>query len=382
MSNYITVLDQKWYYRLNSKETNNGKSNIGLFNVVAREAIKNELIICMSYEDENKKNYRLYTLFKSYIDFSKYQQMISPEKRCFYEIILGDKPQKPHFDIDIDDPKIDGEKVKDELIKAIIDVLKEKDIILNLEEDILVYTSHSFQSMIPTESIDSNKKQSYHIIINNWCHANNNEAKAFYEIVKERMDKSTNEKNEEQMSKYVDHAVYGQTQQFRIIGSQKIGTSRVKKAVLNWEYFGKKITHFYIDTPEDDIHEINLQLEESLITFTAGCQILPLFVKSEVIKKKKTYTEVEDISNEIANDAINLIASVAGTTISDERFPYRFKGISGPIVMLERIKPSMCRICHRIHEHENPFLLIVGEERNVYFNCRRSPQMKNFVLVN
>ena len=36
------------------------------------------------------------------------------------------------------------------------------------------------------------------------------------------------------MRKWVDHAVYGKTQQFRVVGSQKIGSGRIK--TLNQEF--------------------------------------------------------------------------------------------------------------------------------------------------
>ena len=48
--------------------------------------------------------------------------------------------------------------------------------------------------------------------------------------------------------------------------------------------------------------------------------------------------------------------------------------------MLKRIKPSRCKICCRVHEHENPYLLIIGDERKVYFQCRRAPEDRKLLL--
>jgi hypothetical protein len=354
MDNYLTILNKKWYYRLKPKDMGNGKWSIGLFTDNPRGAIKNELIICMSYQNGSNKPLRLYSLFKSYIEFSKYQLQYPPSTRHFYEIILGDKCQKPHFDIDIADPSVDGEKVKDNLVKAILDILSDKGVEVNIEDDILIYTSHS------------SEKQSYHVIVNNWCHVNNDEARTFYEMAKERI-------NDDSLSKWIDTAVYGPTQQFRIVGSQKIGDTRIKKQSLVWKYFDKKIEHSYVETPEDMVHEINLQLEEGLISFTPGCQILPLFITPEIIKAKTTYVESEDIPKELAIESIHLLASMAGIKVTDDKFPYKFDGINGSVVMLKRIKKSMCRICCRVHENENPYLFIIGEERDVYFHCRRAP---------
>jgi hypothetical protein len=50
------------------------------------------------------------------------------------------------------------------------------------------------------------------------------------------------------------------------------------------------------------------------------------------------------------------------------------------IIMLKRRFASMCRTCNRIHEHENPFLLIIGEERDVYLDCRRNAQGKKLFV--
>ena len=48
--------------------------------------------------------------------------------------------------------------------------------------------------------------------------------------------------------------------------------------------------------------------------------------------------------------------------------------------MLKRTRPSRCKICCRIHENENPYLLVVGDEKSVYFHCRRAPEGKSLFL--
>jgi hypothetical protein len=50
------------------------------------------------------------------------------------------------------------------------------------------------------------------------------------------------------------------------------------------------------------------------------------------------------------------------------------------IILLKRHFASMCRTCNRVHEHENPFLLIIGEERDVYLDCRRNVQGKKLFV--
>ena len=40
----------------------------------------------------------------------------------------------------------------------------------------------------------------------------------------------------------------------------------------------------------------------------------------------------------------------------------------------------MCKLCHRIHEHQNPYLFVVGHEKHVYFDCRRHPEGKKLYI--
>ena len=40
----------------------------------------------------------------------------------------------------------------------------------------------------------------------------------------------------------------------------------------------------------------------------------------------------------------------------------------------------MCRICNHIHENENPYLLIIGLERDVYLDCRRNSMGKKLFV--
>jgi hypothetical protein len=96
--------------------------------------------------------------------------------------------------------------------------------------------------------------------------------------------------------------------------------------------------------------------------------------------KIKNYIESEDIDIKDATAALNLVAAAGKINVEDSRFPYKFLGINGPIVMLKRTKASCCKICNRVHEHENPYLVVVGDEKAVYFHCRRAPDNKKLYL--
>lgn len=385
MSDYIHLNGIKWYYRLKPKKDEKGKIKKGLFSDTPRNMLSNNLIVSVSYHDiSNNKILLLYSHFKSYLEYGIYQLKLPHHERCFYEIVLGESNQKPHFDIDIDtddnkNEDINGEDVKNNLIESIIKVLKDKDIKINLETDVLIYTSHGFKENI---SVGTDKdqgtpikakghKQSYHIIINNYCHANNIEAKAFYHKVVDGMNP--------ELAQWVDKSVYSPTQQFRIVGSRKIGSERVKIFQKVFRYYDREITHNYPEPAEDANHEFVMQLEESIIGYTGNCKFLPPFEpKPEDVKHYDS--EVDDVTPKEAHEAISLIGLAGNISTHDSRFPYKFMGINGPIVMLKRIKPSNCKLCCRIHEHENPYLLVIGDERNVYFHCRRAPEGKSLFL--
>ena len=362
MGYYKFINGLKWYYRLKPQKDHLGIIKRGLFSDTPRHTLTNALIVASSYHDQkSNKICRLYTYFKSYLEYGIYQLKLPSHERCFYEIILGESGQKPHFDVDIDDKMVDGEAVKDGLITAIIETLAKRGIILRLDTDILLYTSHGAN------------KQSYHVIVNNYCHANNIEAKAFYDNVIEVISiiDST-------YVQWIDRAVYSPTQQFRIVGSQKVGSDRIKIFNQVWTYKGNEIINIYPEQPDSPEHEMVMQLEASIVGFTGNCKFLPPFEpRADQIKQ---YSESGDITLDDATQAINLIGKAGNIRLDDQRFPYKFQGINGPIVMLTRIRPSRCKICMRTHQHENPYLLVVGEEKNVFFFCRRAPEQKKIFL--
>lgn len=373
---YKIINNIKWYYRL-KPNTEGNKIKKGLFSDTPRNTLTNKLLVALSYFDHStQKDYLLYTYFKSYVEYGIYCLKLPQNQRCFYEIVLGESNQKPYFDIDITTNNgdiIDGELVKDNLIYNIVKILAAKNITVSLSKDILVYTSHG--------TSNGKRKQSYHIIVNNYCHCNNVEARAFYDTLMDNV--------KPEYVQWIDYAVYSPTQQFRIVGSQKLITdgkpSRIKTFQKTWLYNYElepnqrtEITSEYPELPDSPEHEFMMQLEASIIGFTGNCKFLPPFeLKPERIK---SYTETEDISINDAKEAIELIGLAGKISVTDSRFPYKFLGISGPIVMLKRTKPSRCKICERVHDNENPYLVVVGDEKSVYFHCRRAPDNKKLFL--
>lgn len=400
--NAIFVHDKRWYFRLirsaddsDSDDDTQKQKTIsarvpkpkqarGLLDDYKLEQLDGKLIVCMmtpKAKTTDGNDLRLYSFFDSYIDFASYQRKFSPERRSFYEVILGGTLQKPHFDIDLNSEELlpihpdlisTGNLIKDAVITSIIKVFEEKGVILDPIRDILIYTSHN------------QTKQSYHIIVNNYCHYNNEEAKALYKLVVAKFP----EELMPYVKKTIDPKVYSPTQQFRILGSQKIGSGRVKVFAKTFTYQNQTYEHQYIEPAETPEYEMILQLEESLLSSTSSCNILPSFLDPNNLGyngQNGAYAakyNTEDVTKDLAARAIQLLASLGGVTPKDKRFPYQFLGIKGGIISLKRLKASKCQLCNRVHENENPYLLVVGEGNNktIYFHCRRAPAEKKLLI--
>lgn len=308
-------------------------------------------------------NIRLFTVFDDYLKFAMYQKELLPKLRSFFETIPGEKSQKPHFDIDIDitpqNKNINFEEIKDCLIEQIISVLESFNIKLKLNIDLIICTSHR------------EDKRSYHIIVNNYSHANNIEAKFFYELVIKNI--------QPEYKQYIDAKVYSSMQQFRILGSRKIGKENVKIFNEVWQYKGQTIKYMYPVYVESENHKQILQLNASLITTTSNCKILPILIPEQIYRK---YDDPNwtGITKEEAQKALQLLAGMNSVSYKDPSFPFTMGDIHDHFVLLKRKNRSTCRICNRIHENENPYLFIIGNQKTVWFDCRRSQNNKKLLV--
>ena len=360
----------QWYYYLLPKGegANKGKS---LFATHPRSTLINKFIVCWDYTDDiTRKKTKLYGCFDNYLNFALYFLNVEPHLRSFFEIILGERMQKPHFDIDMDlsDEEIRSgvdQKVLDDLINTIVQFIPE----INIEKDVCIYSSHA------DNIAEKKNKRSYHIIINHFFHANNKEAKAFYYAVMGKLPKEYFDKS------WIDHSVYSKTQQFRTYLSKKIGTDRTKIFLDKWTFNGQHVKHIADENAEDEKMQFLINLEESIVSARPGnCKPLPNFTIPDEFIKNKHYQSGENVEYDLAMEAISLLAHSVGTTVGADNFPYSFDRIDGPFVVLKRRKASKCRLCNRVHQKQNPYLLIVPENKNVFFHCRRAPQNKNLFI--
>ena len=352
----------KWWYRLVKSSEHPGTKS--LFEDIPVSDLYNKLVICLI----NEKGFRYYSVFTDYLDFGKFYLDLPSELKNYYEVILAEYAQKPHFDLDFKDVPLEfTNKVFDLLIQELIAGFKDLyQVNLDPSKDILIYTSHG------------DNKRSYHIVIDNYCHSNNKEAKYLYSHVIEKIliigksmgfEKLYNLENID-YTQFVDSAVYNSRQQFRIMGSSKAGIQRPKILNESWEYSGIKVKYEFKDSiPEKAVKLYHLQ--NSLVSDTNNCVFL-----------KDLYVEP---SRKIASIDFDVDLDRASDLLKNYDDSYEIIEQKGSLVVLKRLYPSVCRLCDRVHEHENPFLTLRqrGGKIEVYFYCRRSEDKSLFLgMVN
>lgn len=87
--------------------------------------------------------------------------------------------------------------------------------------------------------------------------------------------------------------------------------------------------------------------------------------KDKFFKQKNNYT---------LNNKENLYINIINNIIDKNKkcFKIRNNGIIGNMIICDRIYPSLCLVCNRIHEKENPFLIVNQDQKKIYFYCRRN----------
>ena len=357
----------KWYPYLKSAN----KRDKSLLNF---ETVENDnFIVCQ------KLQYLQFGRFLNFLDFGKYMNKnVRPEERCFYEIVFGEKKHRIYFDIEFFTQEKENEvylpiEEADESIRYICDtILLELKNILKIEANplkannshIMVFTSHA------------NDKRSYHIVVEGYTVSNNKENREFYDRIVKRLP--------DRWKPIIDHSMYKSVQQFRIAGNTKWGASRVKT-------LSKELTLNYQETtgwipkvlPESSQHEIMLLLEASLLGQSSNSTNLPSITQEKKEKNPFYSTESNGEFNPLTPEdielALKLCYTYANLPFGDPRFPYSYLSTveesgNSALILLKRHHASNCPTCKRIHEHENPYLIIAGENRDVYLDCRRHPE--------
>lgn len=333
----------KWYRYLKNSEKGEALLDV--------ESVDNTKLFV-----RHETKYRNYACFPNYLHYTIYtKKKVKYVNRCFHEIIFGNTLQKIYFDLDMilhpDEveplplgvPIIEDEKEvpvntitcsdSEEVVKSVIKlvILKYPQI---KKRDVMVFSSHG------------RKKRSYHIIVDNWCVSSNIQNQALFHFVRDNLP--------EKWRWCLDEGMYKSIQSLRIYDTHKYNSDRVKEldSLNTW------LPPF---EPEDENHLYTITMGGSLISNTSSCKVLPDI--ADDIKKKRNYASINIVDPEIKKIT---------DMVSGERNTYSVISISGGIISLKRNHPSWCSVCKRTHENENPYLLVIGPNRDVYFSCRRS----------
>ena len=230
---------------------------------------------------------------------------------------------------------------------AIRTVLAQKNINPSLE-DIHFYHSHG------KPDSDGNYKRSWHVVLNNYIIANNEEAKAFAQKVKDCCLGYN--------FPYIDMAVYSSVQQFRTIFSTKFGKDRWKMRMREWLYKGKLIEQSK-SYPEDNTVLV-VAMEDSLLHyFNSGCRI-PSYIE----EKKKKFT-LDNKPLNLTDAQYKMLEAIIDDSCG-EIFTYNIEDSNERIISLKRNSAAHCDLCKRTHENENAYI-IISPSGNVNYYCYR-----------
>ena len=365
---FIYIRKHQWFYHLRSK---NGNS--GLLSYFNSDQIATGLIVCytptsmydfatQSYIKLDKEQY-LFGYFRCYADFWLYSQSIYPKYRCFHEVVLGSHNQKPHFDIDIDKSKINTDlktianKVLYACLKSIVIVLQKNGVVINNDQDILIYSS------------SNDTKASYHIVINHWYHSNNLEAQGFMEdVIAYILAEKLLSRDE---CVFIDKQVYSSTQNFRIVDCNKFGKNRIKKFIPQMSFASDSslnYKHIFVEektNPYEDIEKYSrVVLYESLLTFTHACKPLPNFAK--IVPRSDN-----NCNSEFFEDVVDIVMDNLNSLFKGSS-PYEYQEIKDMTLILKRIDncTDFCPICKVNHDKIGAYVTLFNNQ--FYFGCYRA----------
>jgi hypothetical protein len=328
------------------KDRPNGNQSVE--DLYTRKEIEKRPILWNQYTRE-------YLVFDSRQELFSWYDTISDPNRHYHEVIFGFLPQHLHFDIDALAYKLEtipvvseNDAFLDELFGDDDDALGASSassapaaavaMINQIIEAILdeLYSSYyCLEDLMPTRDdiivTDSSGatatgfKYSYHIVTT-YAVANNEEAKQFMFRVLERIPMIYHE--------FIDQTVYKRTQNFRLLGSAKPGTSRFKRITDTFGTLSK--TSF----------------EQTMIVAAPTEPILP-----------KLELDAAATSSPIVTVQSDVIQAVLAVVTNDgAMLGHSFTEARGLLLCFARIAPSYCKICKEIHHNDNSLMINIIPE--------------------
>lgn len=318
---------------------------------------------------------RGYIAFHDHLEYLRWRNASVPlDERNFFEVNLRDNPRKFAFDIDMERVKQSGDgtiirtlpdnifnqeffdDVCSHSIMNVINILAPYQQ-LNIHQDIRIYTSHR---LFQRDNGMLDGKFSAHIVV---MYALPSYIHCEY-VYKEAMKRMPSYITQVLTHNEIDPCVYKSTQNFRLLGCEKMNSGRPKILLRKWSYFGQSIDIEYTDQ-EGDVEIV--EFAESLLSFHED--IISFELPVETKETNTNYLKI-DFNNE---QAMNLLGRYRNCFQPSSR--------SGNILFLRRLQSSMCPTCNRNHNSMPPYLLVLPNG-NVYWCCQRAPNKATYFLGN
>lgn len=290
----------------------------------------------MRYETyKHNKIINKYMYIKDWDIFHKIYKIINYKDRHFYEMI-GNKCK---FFIDID-----GKDIQiDDWIFYIDTIEKE---LINFFRNELGIEIKTIKC--ESKETENEKKKSCHIIIPEYCF--------LIEDCKYLCEKFINVhiKNKK-IKDIIDLSVYGKNRCLRIPLSSKIGSKRIK--LVDDRYYNES---FISDVKNTRF--INCLNNKIIIKNSTNLNL-----------KNNNGKDGKNNYNKLYNN-YNIYLNIINNEIDKNKKSLKIRNndIKGNMIICDRIHPSFCQKCNRIHEKENPFLIVDESKRKIYFYCRRN----------
>lgn len=272
----------------------------------------------MTYEDK---------IFNSYQEFKQYHQSLPDSHH--YEVISG--KQCLYFDFDGKTPVTERDFA--EFCEVTISTLA------NIKIGIFIFSSLGFE------------KYSYHILVRGIYLENHTECDFLAKMIISQL----NPNNE--LRKSFDSTIYTSRRNFRLLGSRKINSTRVKKFhnnIFNTEGF----------VPPSDL------LRLSFVTNIEGCVKYDCQIQTFDLDDTKSTHVIE-----WDNDKVNKVNLFLNNNYKDV---FEISGYKNNMMLLKRKKPAYCNLCERVHHAENAYAYQQGKK--FYFVCRRAENSKHELI--
>lgn len=262
-----------------------------------------------------------YILFDDLVEFIQFYETIPNKTYC--EVIWGSVPQRLKLDIDAKQPTI----TEEDLVSVVRDCAELAAYRLWPDINAPVHVCLSSNS----------DKISFHVIIDAFV-SNNLQCAAFTDMVIKIMPA--------QYAQYVDISVNKSTQNFRLTGSHKPGSTRVK------------------------LLPTGVSLEQTLIC--CYTQQKPKMLPDVVVGRPKELAPAPIADqDELVRETLERFAGLDPSSMFLAAI--RPAGFYAQL-NFKRLAPSHCQICSRVHDHDNTFKLLIGEPVNgkvaIFQGCR------------